>query len=130
MSANVSDPDAAALREQIRALAAEYHAAAFPTREFVRGVTPVPVSGKVVGGPELANLFDAALDLWLTEGRFADELEARLAAQVVHRGEVDQQVEREPSVVAQPLQALARAADRHEHRRVAAMSMGVEHLRA
>lgn len=82
MSANVSDPDAAALREQIRALAAEYHAAAFPTREFVRGVTPVPVSGKVVGGPELANLFDAALDLWLTEGRFADELEARLAATV------------------------------------------------
>ena len=79
MNPNVPDSDASALRAQIRALAADYHAAAFPAREFVRGVTPVPVSGKVVGVPELVNLFDAALDLWLTEGRFADELEARLA---------------------------------------------------
>jgi CDP-6-deoxy-D-xylo-4-hexulose-3-dehydrase len=74
--------DAADLRARILALAADYHAAAFPPSDFVPGVTPIPVSGKVVGGPELANLFDAALDLWLTEGRFADELEARLAATV------------------------------------------------
>lgn len=70
------------LRGRILALAADYHAAAFPHRPFVPGATPVPVSGKVVGEPELANLFDAALDLWLTEGRFADELEERLAATV------------------------------------------------
>jgi CDP-6-deoxy-D-xylo-4-hexulose-3-dehydrase len=71
--------DASDLRTRILDLAREYHDAAFPPREFVPGVTPIPVSGKVVGAPELANLFDAALDLWLTEGRFADELEARLA---------------------------------------------------
>jgi CDP-6-deoxy-D-xylo-4-hexulose-3-dehydrase len=70
------------LRERILALADEYHAAAFPARPFLPGVTPVPVSGKVVGPPELRGLFDAALDLWLTEGRFADELETRLAATV------------------------------------------------
>jgi len=72
--------DAAALRTRILALAADYHDAAFAARDFVPGVTPVPVSGKVVGVPELANLFDAALDLWLTEGRFADAMEERLAA--------------------------------------------------
>src|SRR5204863_790781 len=68
------------LRSRILALAAEYHAAAFPPTEFVPGVSPVPVSGKVVGVPELENVLDAGLDLWLTEGRFADELEERLAA--------------------------------------------------
>lgn len=68
------------LRLQILDLAEEYHAAAFPRRPFVPGVSPVPVSGKVVGPPELENLLDASLDLWLTEGRFVDDLEARLAA--------------------------------------------------
>lgn len=75
-------PDAAALRRQIMALAADYHRVAFPTRPFVPGTSPVPVSGKVVGVPELEGLMDAALDLWLTEGRFADEMEERLAAMV------------------------------------------------
>jgi len=70
------------LRARIHDLAAEYHAAAFPPSPFVPGITPVPVSGKVVGPPELLNLLDASLDLWLTEGRFVDELEARLAATV------------------------------------------------
>jgi CDP-4-dehydro-6-deoxyglucose reductase, E1 len=73
---------AAALRLEILGLAQEYHDAAFPEQPFVPGVSPVPVSGKVVGTPELSNLFDAALDLWLTEGRFADELEERLAATI------------------------------------------------
>ena len=70
------------LRAQILELADEYHRVAFPEREFVPGVSSVPVSGKVVGTPELSGLFDAALDLWLTEGRFADALEERLAATV------------------------------------------------
>jgi CDP-6-deoxy-D-xylo-4-hexulose-3-dehydrase len=77
MSASAED-----LREQILALAEQYHAVAFPARSFVPGVSAVPVSGKVVGPPELQGLFDAALDLWLTEGRFADDMEERLAATV------------------------------------------------
>ena len=74
--------DPAALRARILALAAEYHAAAFPPRPFVPGVSTVPVSGKVVGVPELENLIDAALDLWLTDGRFADAFEERLQAEL------------------------------------------------
>lgn len=73
---------AAELRARILVLAAEYHAEAFPARPFLPGLSTVPVSGKVVGSPELTNLIDAALDLWLTEGRFTDELEGRLAKTV------------------------------------------------
>lgn len=40
----------------------------------------IPPSGKVVGQEELLNLVDAALDLWLTSGRFNEEFEKRLAS--------------------------------------------------
>lgn len=39
----------------------------------------IPVSGKVVGIPELENMIDASLDMWLTAGRFNDEFEKKLA---------------------------------------------------
>lgn len=41
---------------------------------------PIPPSGKVVGGPEIAAMVDAALDAWLTTGRHNEAFEARLAA--------------------------------------------------
>ncbi len=70
------------LRDRMVALAAEHHALTHPVVEFVPGETVVPASGKVVGVPELTNLVDAALELWLTEGHFADELEAGLVERV------------------------------------------------
>ena len=45
---------------------------------FRPGETVIPASGKVVGGPEVANMVDAAMDLWLTTGRFNAEFESRL----------------------------------------------------
>ena len=42
------------LRKQILELTAEYHAEAFPVREFVPGVSTVPVSGKVIGADDIA----------------------------------------------------------------------------
>ena len=39
----------------------------------------MPVSGKVLNGKDLRNLVDAALDCWLTTGRFAQEFERRFA---------------------------------------------------
>lgn len=68
-----------ALREQLRGLAGEYFAAAFPQRPFVPGSSPVPVSGRVFDADELQSLLDAALDFWLTTGRFAAEFERRFA---------------------------------------------------
>ena len=53
-------------------------AAATP-RDWRPGIDPVPPSGKVVGDPEKDAMIDAALDAWLTTGRFNDAFEARLA---------------------------------------------------
>ena len=77
----MGDPGAraAALRAQIRALVAEYHDAAFAPPEFVPGVTPVPVSGRVFGANEVQHLVDAGLDFWLTTGRFAAQFERAFA---------------------------------------------------
>jgi len=69
----------AALRSQIMALAGEYAELAYAPKPFVPGSSPVPVSGKVVGAPELQSLIDSSLDLWLTTGRFNDQFEKRLA---------------------------------------------------
>jgi CDP-6-deoxy-D-xylo-4-hexulose-3-dehydrase len=46
---------------------------------FTPGATPVPPSGKVIGTPEIQHMVDAALDGWLTTGRFNNSFEKRLA---------------------------------------------------
>lgn len=75
--------DAAALRARILELSASYAKAAWPEGAAFRpGVDPVPVSGKVTGGEELAALLDAAMDLNLTAGRFARQFESEFAAYI------------------------------------------------
>ena len=49
------------------------------TQSFVPGSSAIPPSGKVLGADEFSNLVDAALDGWLTTGRYNDAFEARLA---------------------------------------------------
>jgi len=72
--------DLEALREAALAATERYARAAFEAEPpFVAGETNVPVSGKVIGAPELRALVDASLDGWLTEGRFAEAFRARLA---------------------------------------------------
>jgi CDP-6-deoxy-D-xylo-4-hexulose-3-dehydrase len=66
---------AEALRAQILALVAEYSEAAFAPSDFVPGVTPVPVSGRVFDASEVQHLVDCSLDFWLTTGRFAERFE-------------------------------------------------------
>jgi CDP-4-dehydro-6-deoxyglucose reductase, E1 len=68
------------LRKQILKLTAEYHAEAFPVREFVSGASVVPVSGKVIGADDMCSVVDSTLDGWFTTGRFAKEFERRLAS--------------------------------------------------
>jgi CDP-6-deoxy-D-xylo-4-hexulose-3-dehydrase len=72
--------EVAALRQQIIDLAGEYARRSQPMKPFEPGVSAVPVSGKVVGEPEARYLVDAALDLWLTTGRYNTAFEAQLAA--------------------------------------------------
>src|SRR5437868_5253670 len=70
---------ASVLRDQILELVAEYHAEAFPARTFIPNDSDVPVSGKVFDAAEMQHLVDAALDFWLTSGRFASRFEREFA---------------------------------------------------
>jgi len=47
---------------------------------FERGKTYIPTSGKMVGKEELSNLIMAAIELWLTEGKFVDLFEDNFAS--------------------------------------------------
>jgi len=70
---------AAELRKTILELVEEYHAVAFPERDFHAGETAVPVSGRVFDATELQYLVDSSLDFWLTTGRFAAQFEREFA---------------------------------------------------
>lgn len=67
------------LRDLIVSLSARYADRFLAPRTFVPGESAVPVSGKVVGAPEMRNLVDASLDMWLTTGRYNAEFEQKLA---------------------------------------------------
>jgi CDP-6-deoxy-D-xylo-4-hexulose-3-dehydrase len=68
------------LRKKILALVAEYGELASAPAPFVAGTTAIPPSGKVVGTAEMQLMVEAALDAWLTTGRFNALFESRLAA--------------------------------------------------
>lgn len=67
------------LREQILQMAADYCTRAFPGSAFIPGETPVPVSGRVFDAEDMTYLVDAALDFWLTTGRYAERFEKEFA---------------------------------------------------
>ena len=46
---------------------------------FLPGITPVPVTGKVFGQPELIGAVNASLDFWLTSGPYTEKFESRFA---------------------------------------------------
>lgn len=69
-----------AIREQIAALVEQYAALAFQPAQFTAGVTAVPPSGKQIDANEIKLMVEAALDGWLTTGRFNTQFEAKLAA--------------------------------------------------
>ena len=67
------------IRSQIMELVREYHASAFPVKEFIPSESTVPVSGKVFDALEMQHLVDSSLDFWLTTGRFAKQFEREFA---------------------------------------------------
>jgi CDP-6-deoxy-D-xylo-4-hexulose-3-dehydrase len=67
------------LRAEILQLVAEYYREAFAPAPFQPGATPVPVSGRVFDDAEIKHLVEAALDFWLTTGRFAAQFEREFA---------------------------------------------------
>lgn len=67
------------LRRQILDLAAQHFSETSGSAKFIPGVTPVPVSGKVIDGADISAVVDSALDAWFTTGRFAELFERNLA---------------------------------------------------
>jgi CDP-6-deoxy-D-xylo-4-hexulose-3-dehydrase len=72
--------NAQTLRAEISRLVGEYASTAMAPRDFQPGESVIPPSGKVIGAPELQLMVEAALDGWLTTGRFNTIFEERLAA--------------------------------------------------
>jgi CDP-4-dehydro-6-deoxyglucose reductase, E1 len=69
----------AKIKDQIFNLVNEYSKINFKNKEFIPGVSEVPVSGKVIGNLELKNMVEASLDGWLTTGRFNEKFQKKLA---------------------------------------------------
>ena len=67
------------IRNKILSLVNDYSNINFKEKEFIPGVSDVPVSGKVIGASELKNMVEASLDGWLTTGRFNEQFEKKLA---------------------------------------------------
>ena len=53
--------------------------AKFPSKKFIPGISPVPVSGKIFDEKEFIKMTEAVMDGWWTEGRMTKEFEERLA---------------------------------------------------
>jgi CDP-6-deoxy-D-xylo-4-hexulose-3-dehydrase len=68
------------LRKEIIALTKKYHDSKFGSGQFEQGRDKVFYAGRVFDGNELANLVDASLDFWLTEGRYSEQFQAKLAS--------------------------------------------------
>jgi len=66
-------------RSEISRLVQAYAQQALQPPPFNPGTTAVPPSGKLIDAEELKMMVDAALDGWLTAGRFNDAFEAKLA---------------------------------------------------
>lgn len=67
------------LRGKIQKLVAEYASVKYVKNIFHKGLTPIQTAGKVIDGAEMSYMVDAALDGWLTAGRFNQEFEKKLA---------------------------------------------------
>jgi len=58
----------------------EYYALCHQTKPFIPGKTRIHYSGRVYDHREIVNLVDAALEFWLTAGRYAKEFEKRMTS--------------------------------------------------
>ena len=66
-------------RNTILELSRDFLEQTLAPKAFVPGETYIPPSGKVLDSQDGINLIDAALDMWLTAGRYADEFESKVA---------------------------------------------------
>ena len=75
----MNNPKISDLRNDILNLVESYSNTNFKEKDFIPGVSDVPVSGKVIGSSEVQNMVEASLDGWLTTGRFNSKFEEKLS---------------------------------------------------
>jgi len=63
------------IKNSILDLVDNYSNINFKEKDFIPGVSDVPVSGKIIGATEIKNMVEASLDGWLTTGRFNQKFE-------------------------------------------------------
>jgi CDP-6-deoxy-D-xylo-4-hexulose-3-dehydrase len=68
------------IRTKILSLVEDFSRISFKEKDFIPGVSEVPVSGKFIGSLEVKNMVEASLDGWLTTGRFNDKFEEKLSS--------------------------------------------------
>lgn len=68
------------LRAEILASCQKFFELGHAPKPFVAGETYVPVTVKSMAASDLVSLVDASLDMWLTTGRYAQQLEEALSA--------------------------------------------------
>jgi CDP-4-dehydro-6-deoxyglucose reductase, E1 len=68
------------IRNEIEHLVNQFAQIEFEEKKFKPGETTVPAAGKVIGESELQYMVSAALDGWLTTGRFNEKFESELAS--------------------------------------------------
>lgn len=67
------------LKKEIFTLVSRYSDLKFEKQPFLPGITEIPPSGKVVGYDEIKNMVEAALDCWLTAGRFNEDFQNKMS---------------------------------------------------
>ncbi len=67
------------IKKKISLLVNQYHYEKSAQRHFIKGVTPVHYAGRYYDEKEMQAAVEAALDFWLTEGRFTTNFESKLA---------------------------------------------------
>lgn len=70
------------MESEISKLVAEEFQKRHQKSDFIPGTSPVPVTGKVFGQPELEAAVNASLDFWLTAGPYTEKFESRFARTV------------------------------------------------
>lgn len=68
------------IKNNILDLVNRYSDIVFKEKEFIPGISDVPVSGKVIGASEISHMIEASLDGWLTAGRFNEMFEEKLSS--------------------------------------------------
>jgi CDP-6-deoxy-D-xylo-4-hexulose-3-dehydrase len=84
----VSDANEDTLRREIEERVRALYQLKHRPRPFLPGVTPIPYSGRVFDGDEMATLVESALDFWLTAGPYAARFEREMSEYTGARGTV------------------------------------------